>query len=146
MLGIGPLLIGQISVRASQVPQGHGCISMTTEDVANLVNATDGCVRVKVVDRDVKDTTLTLLNIDLLAIRAILKGSCFKFRNSGSFTVHLVALWVIDSDDNHSRYEINLFMNSGETIIYWTDITWPSGSYVIKVVTERGNIATFSGE
>jgi hypothetical protein len=118
--------------------------NVTTEDVANLVNATDGCVRVKVVDRNIGDTTPTLLNIDLLAIRAILKGSCFKFRNSGSLTAHLVALWVIDSGDNHSRYEIHLFMSPGETITYWTGITWPSSSYVVKVVTERGNLAVFA--
>jgi len=113
--------------------------NVTTDDVANLVNATDGRVRIKVIDRNIIDTSPTLLNIDLLAMRAILKGSCFKFRNSGFLTAHLVALWVIDSEDNHTRYELNLFINPGETITYWTDITWPSGSYLIKVVTERGN-------
>jgi len=120
--------------------------NVTPEDVANLVNATDGCVRVKVVDRNIGDNVLTLLNIDLLAIRVILKGSCFKFRNSGFLTAHVVALWVIDSANNHTRYEMNLFLNQREAITYWTDITWSSGSYVIKVVTARGNIAIVSGE
>jgi len=124
--------------------------NVTANDIADLVNATDGRVRVKVVDDvNVTDTNKqqqTSLYTDFLAVRALLKGSCFKFKNCGSLTVHLVALWVIDSDDNHSRYEINLFMSPGEIVTYWTGITWPSGSYVVKVVTERGNIATVSGE
>lgn len=123
--------------------------NVTANDVADLVNATDGRVRVKVVDDvNVTDTNKqqqTSLYIDFLAVRALLKGSCFKFKNCGSLTVHLVALWAIDSSDYHSRYDVSLFVNPGETITYWSNVTWPSGPYVVKAVTERGNVGVLGG-
>ena len=119
--------------------------TVETTDLKKLVNEIDGRVRIKITDRDSPDATLTVLNVDFLAVRVTLNGSCFKFKNNGSLTAHLVALWVIDSGGNRGRYEVSLFINPGETITYWTSITWPSGSYVVKVVTERGNVSIYSG-
>jgi hypothetical protein len=118
-------------------------LTAETYDFTGLVDA-DGRVRVMVSDKKAADAAPTLLNIDFLAVRANLKGSCFKFRNDGSLTAHLVALWVIDSEDNHARYEVSLFINPGETVTYWADITWTASEPVVKAVTERGNIATYS--
>lgn len=40
---------------------------------------------------------------------------------------------------------MNIFINPGETLSYTrTDIILPKGNYIIKVVTERGNIAVYS--
>lgn len=119
--------------------------TVETTDLTNLVNAVNGTVRVKVTNTNLINTGPIVLNIGFLAVRVTLNGSCFKFENDGSLTTHLVALWVLDSMNNHARYEISLFINPGETITYWANITWPLGSYVVKVVTERGNIATYSG-
>jgi hypothetical protein len=47
----------------------------------------------------------------------------------------------------HKRYDADVFINSGETLPYTrTDIALPEGNYIIKVVTERGNIAVYSKE
>ena len=74
-----------------------------------------------------------------------LTGSQFTFQNDGSLTAHLVSLWIINSTD-HQRYEINVFINSAETKNYLRDdISLPTGSYTVKVVTERGNTAVYSG-
>jgi len=74
-----------------------------------------------------------------------LTGSQFTFQNDGSLTAHLVSLWIINSTD-HQRYEINVFINSAETKTYLRDdISLPTGSYTVKVVTERGNTAVYSG-
>ncbi|MHA1711104.1 MAG: hypothetical protein ACTSUS_03410 [Candidatus Freyarchaeota archaeon] len=51
---------------------------------------------------------------------------------------------MIESN-NHTRHETNLFLNPGETITYWSDIPCPSEPYVVKAVTERGNLAVCSG-
>ena len=72
-------------------------------------------------------------------------GSQFTFENDGGLTVHLVSLWVINSTD-HQRYDINVFVNSAATKNYLRDdIYLPTGSYTVKVVTERGNVAVYSG-
>lgn len=72
-------------------------------------------------------------------------GSQFTFENDGGLTVHLVSLWIINSTD-HQRYDISVFVNSAETKNYLRDdISLPTGNYTVKVVTERGNTAVYSG-
>jgi len=72
-------------------------------------------------------------------------GSQFTFENDGGLTVHLVSLWIINSTD-HQRYDISVFVNSAETKNYLReDISLPAGGYTVKVVTERGNTAVYSG-
>jgi hypothetical protein len=74
-----------------------------------------------------------------------LTGSQFTFQNDGSLTAHLVSLWIINSTD-HQQYDISVFVNSAETKTYLRDdISLPTGSYTVKVVTERGNTAVYSG-
>lgn len=64
--------------------------------------------------------------------------------NKGSLTIHVVSLWIIDSNQ-HIHYDVDIFINSGENSMYTrTDIALPSGSFIIKIVTERGNIAILS--
>ena len=72
-------------------------------------------------------------------------GTIFTFENGGSLTCHLVSLWVINSTV-HKHYDVNVFVNSGETLLCSRmDIILPGGQYTVKVVTERGNIAVYSG-
>jgi len=67
----------------------------------------------------------------------------FTFRNEGALTSHLVSLWIINST-NHERYDINVIVNSGESLNHTrADINFPIGQYAVKVVTERGNIAVY---
>jgi hypothetical protein len=71
-------------------------------------------------------------------------GVTIKLKNEGSLTVHIISLWV-NNATFHKRYDVDLFINPGETLPYTrTDIALPEGSYMIKVVTERGNIAVYS--
>ena len=75
----------------------------------------------------------------------VTSGSQFTFENDGGLTVHLVSLWLINSTD-HERYDINVFVNSAETKTYLReDITLPTGNFNLKVVSERGNTAVYSG-
>jgi hypothetical protein len=72
-------------------------------------------------------------------------GSQFTFENDGGLTVHLVSLWIINSTE-HQRYDISVFVNSAETKNYLRDdISLPTGNYTVKVITERGNTAVYSG-
>ena len=74
-----------------------------------------------------------------------INGTRFTFKNEGALTSHLVSLWIINST-NHQRYDINVFVNSAETTTYRRDdISLPEDQYAVKVVTERGNMAVFSG-
>lgn len=82
--------------------------------------------------------------IDITSVSALATGTLFTFKNEGSSTVHLVSLWVNNATD-HQRYDINLFVNAGDTESYLhNDINLPNKPYVIKVVTERGNTAVYS--
>jgi hypothetical protein len=84
--------------------------------------------------------SFTIINVESAS-----PGSQFTFQNDGSLTVHLVSLWIINSTD-HQRYDISVFMNSAETETYLQeDVSLPADNYTVKVVTERGNTAVYSG-
>jgi hypothetical protein len=71
-------------------------------------------------------------------------ATLFTFKNKGSVTSHLVAIWVVDSTV-HRRYTISVFVNSGETLSFThPEISLPEGEYIVKVVTERGNVAVYT--
>ena len=84
-------------------------------------------------------------NVIITNVEGDTYGSQFTFENDGGLTVHLVSLWIINSTDRQ-RYDISVFVNSAETKTYLRDdILLPTGSYTVKVVTERGNRAVYSG-
>ena len=84
-------------------------------------------------------------NVIITNVERVTYGSQFTFENDGGLTVHLVSLWIINSTD-HQRYNINVFVNSAATKNYIRDdISLPTGNYTVKVVTERGNVAVYSG-
>jgi hypothetical protein len=104
----------------------------------------DGRIIVKVHDQ-VPDSSRTNVDIDRLAVRAVVNGAVFAFQNKGSRTAHLVSIWVWDFAA-HRRYETDIFVSSGETLSYArVDIALPDGQYAAKVITERGNTAVYVG-
>jgi len=104
----------------------------------------DGTIYVKVHEEG-SDAVQTTVDIDFLGVRVVASGTRFTFENEGSLTAHLVSLWINNST-THQRYDMNVFVNSGETLNYTrSDISLPSGGYTVKVVTKRGNTAVFSG-
>jgi hypothetical protein len=104
----------------------------------------NGTIYVKFVDEG-SDSSQTTIDIDFLAVRAEIDGTRFMFENDGALTSHLVSLWIINST-NHQRYDINVFVNSAETTTYLrADISLHTSQYTVKVVTERGNTAVYSG-
>jgi len=104
----------------------------------------NGTIYVKFVDEGA-DSNQTSIDIDFLGVRAVIDGTRFTFKNDGALTSHLVSLWIINST-NHQRYDIDVFVNSADTTTYLrADISLPAGQFTVKVVTERGNIAVYSG-
>lgn len=64
--------------------------------------------------------------------------------NEGAVTAHIVSIWVTDSA-LHQRYGADYFLNSGESTNQIFDaLNLPSTPYVLKVITERGNVAIYS--
>lgn len=109
-----------------------------TGEFSSYVN-TDGTVCIKILDYGV-DANKTTIDIDFLAIRAAINGTVFTFENSGSITAHIVALWINNSTQ-HQRYEVNLYINSADTVSYTDlDVNLSEEPYRVKAVTERGNI------
>ena len=100
-------------------------------------------VYVKIVDEGV-DGNQTTIDIDFFAVRVVINGTKFTFQNKGSLTSHLVSLWVTNST-NHQRYDMNIFINSGDSVSYIRgDISLQNTPYMVKVVTERGNTAVLT--
>lgn len=103
----------------------------------------NGTVLVRIADEG-PDSVRTIIDIDFLAVKIIIPGIHITLQNRGSLTSQLVSLWVNDST-LHRRYDINIFINSGETISYiYSNMTLPQKPYTVKVVTHRGNIAILS--
>jgi hypothetical protein len=72
------------------------------------------------------------------------KGITFEIKNSGPDGVHIVAIWIIDPY-GHKRYDADMFLNSGETGTYrLEEVELPKDYVLVKVVTERGNLAVYS--
>jgi hypothetical protein len=114
-----------------------------TSNPAHFRNAT-GNWKIKV--RGVKATDISFdLRVDLVEYKiAETPLTRFTFQNKGSQTSHLVSLWIIDPEA-HKRYTINVFVNSGETWTYSTSqISLPDGQYIVKITTERGNMAVYT--
>jgi hypothetical protein len=85
---------------------------------------------------DIKITEVARMN-DSSSVR-------FTFKNDGSFTSHLVALWI-DNSTLHQRYEMSVYVNSGDTVSYSrADVDLPEEPYTVKIITERGNTAIYS--
>jgi hypothetical protein len=138
---------------------GNGYIAYTSSSTPNIdetinqtinVNPTDfrnatGYWRMRIKGIKATDTQFDL-KVDWIEFKAFSEGTLFTIKNRGPLTSRLVSLWVINST-RHLRYDIDIIMNSGETLPYFRDdIRLPAGKWMVKVVTQRGNIATFTGE
>jgi Na+-transporting NADH:ubiquinone oxidoreductase subunit NqrC len=69
------------------------------------------------------------------------EGTTITLYNRGSVTVHIVSLWV-DSLTIHQRYDMDLFINAGDSTNYTcSDIN--ANTSIVKVITERGTMSVF---
>jgi hypothetical protein len=104
----------------------------------------NGTIYVQIIDQG-PDSSSTIIDIDFLGLRAIIDGASFSFKNDGALTSHLVSLWIINATI-HQHYDIDVFVNSGENATYIrADIRLHTENFIVKVVTERGNTAVFTG-
>ncbi|MEM1563343.1 MAG: hypothetical protein QW161_01550 [Candidatus Bathyarchaeia archaeon] len=102
----------------------------------------DGTIQVMFCDEGTNGNQ-TFVHIDFVGVRVILNGLILEIKNSGATTAHMVSLWVINAT-HHMRYDADFFINSGESAVYIrVDIAPPAGNFIVKIVTERGNIDTF---
>jgi hypothetical protein len=138
---------------------GNGYIAYTSNSTPNTdenksqtinVNPTDfrndtGYWKMKAKGVKAVDTQFDF-KADWIEFKAVKnRGTSFTFKNGGPLTVHLVSLWV-DNSINHQRYDINIFINSGNTESFTiSNIILPDEPYIVKAVTERGNTAVYSG-
>ncbi|MEM0313807.1 MAG: hypothetical protein QXQ41_04590 [Candidatus Bathyarchaeia archaeon] len=112
----------------------------------HYVNLGNGTIRLLFHDEK-PDENPTMLEIEFFAIKVILKhGAVFIFENKGALTAHIVAIWV-NNATLHSRFNTDLFINPGETLTYKNEvIDIPDGIFMVKIVTEKGNMVVFVGE
>jgi hypothetical protein len=102
----------------------------------------DGTLLVEFTDEGLS-TPQTIMEVDFFAVSAIINGARLDLKNTSPLTAHIIAIWVTNST-LHQRHTANLFINAGEEKTYTrTDITLPEEKCIVKIVTERGNIAVF---
>ena len=66
-----------------------------------------------------------------------------KIRNLSALTAHIIALWI-NNMTLHKRYTVDIYVGPSETVTYsLSDEDLPVNAYIIKVVTERGNMAIY---
>ena len=85
--------------------------------------------------------------IEITAAVSVDTVSLFTIQNTGSQTAHLISLWILDNSiTNHQRYDLNTFINAGDTFqLARSDIILPGTPYIVKIVTEKGNAAVYTG-
>ncbi|MEM3703081.1 MAG: hypothetical protein QXX79_01460 [Candidatus Bathyarchaeia archaeon] len=102
----------------------------------------DGAIQIMFCDEGTSENQ-TFAHIDFIGVRVILNGLILEIKNSGATTAHIVSVWVINAT-RHLRYDADFFINSGESATYIrVDIAPPAGNFMVKIVTERGNMDTF---
>jgi predicted PurR-regulated permease PerM len=90
-------------------------------------------------DRDRIQETVTITDVSKHGS----SGTSIDIKNTGPLSLHIVAVWVSTST-THQRYSADLFLNSGESVTYIRDDIGFEKDALVKVVTERGNVAVFS--
>jgi hypothetical protein len=142
---------GQYSNVGFNLTTGHMPTMGWDYYAVNLTTALDsyvhnnGTILVKLCD-EAADINQTTIDIDLLGVRAIIDGTSFDLKNGGATNICIVSIWIINSTD-HKRYDANFFMNSGENGVYIrADISLPTDGFIVRVITERGNIAVFQND
>jgi hypothetical protein len=129
---------------------GHTPRSGWNSYAVNLTNkwpsyvSPEGRIIIRINDQQ-PDATRTNIDIDFLAVRAVINGAVFTLRNQGSRTAHIISIWVGNATI-HRRYETDLFVSSGETYTYTRlDIPLPDEQYTVRAISERGNTAVYAG-
>ena len=83
-------------------------------------------------------------NVEIVNVASTVDGTTFTLQNEGSVTVHLVSLWI-DSTTIHQRYDMDLYINAGDSVNYTlSDIGLIDNASIVKVVTDRGTISVFN--
>jgi hypothetical protein len=135
---------GYISYNSSSIPYTDEIKNQTI--MTNPTRFRDGLGQWKIKITGVKSSSTQLdMEADMIELRLPASGPSFLFRNSGTVTSHIVSLWAINSSV-HQRYDVSVYLNSGEDVVFHRDdISIPSGQYTVRIVTDKGNLATFSG-
>jgi hypothetical protein len=135
--------LGFNSTSGSLPTAGWNNYAVNLTDQWNSYISNNGTVIVKVYDQGM-NTNQTTLDIDFIAVNVETPVTSFTFENNGPDTVHLVDLWI-DNSTSHQRHDMNLYINSGDTVSYTRpDINLPEEPYIVKVITERGNVVLYT--
>jgi hypothetical protein len=128
--GIQPTVAGQWNNYSLTMPSGY--------------MASNGTVQLKFFNA-AADGNQTTVGVDFLGVRAVMDGGeDWLLENLSPQTIHVVAVWLTNST-LHQRHNKDVFINSGETnSALFNDVSLPAGSYMAKVVTERGNTAVLT--
>jgi hypothetical protein len=134
---------GYISYTSSASPEKDENATQTININANHFRNSTGGWKLKITGSKTTENYFDL-KVDMISYTPFrMTGINVTCTNRGSLTVHIVAVWIVNSTI-HKRHEISWYLNSGETSSYIINERLTSNSqYTIKIVTERGNIAIF---
>jgi hypothetical protein len=112
-----------------------------TDHLRSYVSS-NGTVRIQFQDEGVSGNQI-LLGLDFFGVRALIDGARLELRNSGSLTMRIVSIWIVNKTQ-HEHFDANLFLNSGDEVFYVrADMKLPENGFTARIVTHRGNVAVF---
>lgn len=83
-------------------------------------------------------------DVKITGVFTTTEGVVVTLTNNSPYTAHIVALWVV-GEDNHTRYAVNAYISPGEEAqVEQNNVFLPEDPLIIKIVTERGNIAVYA--
>lgn len=120
---------------------GWYAINLTNNWQSYVRNDGQMCIQIQDGNPELPSGNKTKLSVDFIGVRLKKSWTRLKLINNGSITVHIVSFWIINSTW-HGRYDMNLFVGSGQNATYVkTGKAPPVEEALIKIVTERGNKA-----
>lgn len=128
------------------LPRTITCLRRNKHGISNVIVAMLSLVIVVIIFSNVILTSYQMNQFDWERMQenveiTNVEGTTITLYNRGSVTVHIVSLWV-DSPTIHQRYDMDLFINAGDsTNCTCSDIN--ANTSIVKVTTERGTISVF---
>jgi len=143
----GGLILQTITRRLKLLKQDRHGVSNVIVVVLSLVlvviivaNVVIWSFQMSQLDWERSQEEIKIVDVDLTSSAEIQ----VTIKNTGLALAHITALWILDSV-MHRRVGLNAYVEQGQIITYTSDFRLDLGkSYLVKAVTEKGNMAAYS--
>jgi len=133
-----------VLVKVSKVSTTPITVNFTYEesDIKKFINPENNAVRIRIYAISSSTFNVTHSSLSITDFYRDTSKLTLTLSNQGDYTAHIVSLWIIDSTGHH-RQDLDIYLSPGESKSVDVNYNWVVGKYILKVVTERGNISYY---